>query len=196
LLLLCFMDGFMLSAATWFKQQKSVWLSKPVADRAVYRSLCQTQPKRIIELGTGRAERAKRMLELASGYADSSELNYIGIDLFEMRASDQPGIALKDAYRLLHPTGAIIQLVPGDPRSALSRVANSLSDVDLLIVSADLDTDAMSQAWLYVPRMLNGQSTVLVEQPDSSDGTRFVRMTIDDVDRLAAAARQAIRHAA
>lgn len=40
-----------------------------------------------------------------------------------------PGLSLQEAHWLPEPTGTAIQLAPGDPHAAHSRVAN---DIDLL----------------------------------------------------------------
>jgi hypothetical protein len=84
--------------------------------------------------------------------------------LFEAREARHPGLTLKEAYTQLRPLGAKVQLVPGDPFSALARVANSSVGTQLLIISADQDAASLARAWFYVPRMLAEQSQVFVEE--------------------------------
>ena len=80
--------------------------------------------------------------------------DYTAIDQFESRGESQPRLSLKEAFHVLRPTGVKLQLVPGDPLSALSRIANSLAGTDLLLIAADQDRQSLAQAWKYVPRML------------------------------------------
>ncbi len=105
--------------------------------------------------------------------------------MFEGRPAGQPaGLSLKEAHRVLHNTGARVQLVPGDPFSALARTANSLPDIDLMLLDADHDVDSMSKAWFYVPRMLRESSLILVESNagvDDKTGERLTRW--DGLDR-------------
>jgi len=130
------------------------------------------------------------MIELARLHAQSAQLRYTGVDLFEARtSSDGRGTTLKAAYRLLRATGARIQLIPGDPFTALSRAANTLGGTELVIISAGHDPDSLARAWFYLPRMLRPESLVLIEQPRGPEGELAIRNIVrSEVDRLAAAA--------
>ena len=61
-----------------------------------------------------------------------------------------------------------IQVIPGDPLSALARSANGLQSTDLLVIAADQDTQSLANAWFYVPRMLHDKSLVLLEDVSGS----------------------------
>ena len=56
-----------------------------------------------------------------------------------------------------------MRLVPGELAEALVRVANSLGKIDLVVVPAELDSNAFARMWYFVPRMLHERSVVLVE---------------------------------
>ena len=60
-----------------------------------------------------------------------------------------------------------MQLIPGDPHSALARSANSLQNTDLVIISAGHDEQSLASAWFYLPRMLHAGSAVYVESKTS-----------------------------
>ena len=155
------------------KGLKSFFLSrfaKPTGDRGLDRVVRTGLNRRIVEIGVGDAQRAKQILQLAVRLADGQPVWYTGIDLFESRPQ-RDGLDLKQAYKLLRPTGARVQLVPGDPLTALSRVANSLQRTDLLIISADISAESMKRAWFYVPRMLHATSQVFAEVPGEEPGT-------------------------
>ncbi len=124
------------------------------------------------------ALRARRLVELAQRYAAADTIEITGIDLFEGRPANQPaGLSLKESHRILHHTQARVQLVPGDPFSALARTANSLPDIDLMLLDADHDADSMSKAWFYVPRMLRESSLILVESDAGVDDKTGERLT-------------------
>jgi len=105
------------------------------------------------------------MIEVAKLASPGLDIHYVGVDQFEGRSeSDGPGLTLKAAHQLLRRDGVRVQLVPGDPADALIRVANSLGQVDLLIVPAQFDSASFARAWSFVPRMLHERSLVFVEQ--------------------------------
>jgi hypothetical protein len=158
--------------------------SQPDSERCLYRAIRRDGASSIVELGLGTARRALRMIEMAT--TRGQHVRYAGIDEFESRAPDRPGLTLKQAYQSLRPTGAAIQLVPGDPLTALARVANSLTGTDLLIVSADVDAASLRAAWRYVPRMLHRHSRVYLEEACADGGVRrFVRLSTGEINRLA-----------
>ena len=130
-----------------------------------------------------------RMIEIASRFHSLPDIRYAGIDPFEARsAMDGPGVTLKMAHRLLHATGARVQLIPGDPFAGLSRKANSLGRVDLLVVSSRLDPRQLAKAWFYVPRLLHEQSVVLIEKLLPGGHTSVRPAADDEIETLAAAA--------
>lgn len=95
----------------------------------------------------------------------SAQLRYVGIDPFEARsAADGPGLSLKLAHRILCATGAKVKLVPGDPSSALARVANTLPNNDLVVISSLVAPEHLQQAWFWLPRMLHPGSRVFKEE--------------------------------
>ncbi|MDZ4781174.1 MAG: hypothetical protein SGJ19_13050 [Planctomycetia bacterium] len=161
--------------------------SKPVADHPLYQAIRQREPRSFLEIGVGNAQRATRMIELASQTVDVSQLSYVGIDPFESRApSKTPGLTLKQAHRTLKALGAKIRLVPGDPFAALSRTANELTGIELVVIAQDTDTAVLERAWFYLPRTLAADAIVLWAKPSKDpDGYRFDTLLRADVDRLA-----------
>jgi hypothetical protein len=174
----------MLRTASRLRYLYLAWLSGPSHQRQLYRLIRKQRIRSIVEIGIGHAQRAVRMIEVAQGTPPVGPIRYTGIDAFESRDSGE-GLTLKAAYRTLKPTGARVQVVPGDPFSALSRVANTLLGTELLIVSADQSETAMAQAWFYVPRMLVERSIVLLEEKDTATGrTQLKPMHATEIARL------------
>jgi hypothetical protein len=161
--------------------------SKPVADHPLYQAIRQREVRSFLEIGIGNGQRAQRMIELASQAVDVHEISYVGIDLFEMRPATQPaGLKLKDAHRTLKGLGAKSRLIPGDVYSALSRTANELKGIELVVIGVDVDAAALERAWFFLPRTLAVDCVALRAVPSKdADGYRFETLLRADIDRLA-----------
>ncbi|MHC4401170.1 MAG: hypothetical protein ACYTG0_15965 [Planctomycetota bacterium] len=133
------------------------------------------------------------MIETASLRSPVGQIQYAGVDLFEARSSrDGPGMMLKTAHRLLTRTGARIQLVPGDPFSALSRAANRLAGTELVVISARQDIHSLARAWFFLPRMLAPGAEVWAEKMSRPEGRLVLRqLAAEEIAELSAAAAMA-----
>jgi hypothetical protein len=162
--------------------------SIPGSDRAIYRAVCRGKARRILELGIGTGQRGLRMIELAAMFRPMAEVEYCGLDVFESRtAADGPGMSLKMAHRLLRQTGASIRLIPGDPHTGLAGQANSLGQLDLVVVSARLASESLAAAWFYVPRLLGEQTKVFRERLLPGGGVSVCLLSAEEIGELAAA---------
>jgi len=159
-------------------------LSKPSHERDLYQVIRRSTPLAIVEVGVGLGVRASRMIAVAGRYRPDEKIRYTGIDLFESRTTLGTGLPLKEAHKRLKATGANIRVIPGDPLSALARSANGLQGTDLLVIAADQDTQSLTNAWFYVPRMLHDKSIVLVEDVSGSQ-PRFRSLSSEQVAKLA-----------
>ena len=182
----------------------STWLlyfSQPAADRGLYGGVKGKSIRSVVEIGIGSGLRTQRLLEVLSWRADNLPLRYTGIDLFEARPQDQPGLSLKQAFHDLRPKHVTVKLVPGDPYSALLRVANSLAGTDLVIISADQDQESLERAWTYLPRILHNDSLIFREACESKPvgkapaKSSYQKLTLLEIQRLAAASARAQRRA-
>lgn len=173
------------------------YLAKPAADRVLYRAIRKYRPERILEVGMGSTLRTQRLIQVAQRYLPTAQIRFTGIDMFEGRDKSSPGVTLKHAHRTLPALGAAVQLVPGDPFSALARVSNSLRGVDMVIISADQQGESLAQAWFYVPRILHDGSRIFIEQAASGKkATTFVEMPRRELERLATEIAASRRRAA
>ncbi len=145
-------------------------VSKPDHERAIYRCIRRLKANTVVEFGVGTGVRSRRLMTMLLRYHEPQDVQYVGIDLFEARPSATPGMTLKQAHRLLSETGGSVRLVPGDPFSALSRTANSLTGTDLIVIGADQDRESLQAAWFYLPRMLHDQSLVMLERTEGQGG--------------------------
>lgn len=166
------------------------YFSKPAHERVLYRVIRRTSPRRILEIGIGDLERSLRLIHLASRFADGAPIRYAAIDLFEARTPRAGRLSLKDAHRALTPTPARVQLIPGEPLPALRQAANSLPDVDLLLISAVQSDAALEGAWFYFPRMLHAASAVLRESAETDSGLALVSLEGAEIERRARSGRR------
>ena len=174
-----------------------LYLSQPAAERSLYRAVRGKPVRSIIELGIDLAGRTQRLVEIASWRLNGVPLRYTGVDLFEARPSDQPRLPLKQAFAALKRPQVNVELVPGDPATALRRVANSHVGTDLLIVSAVHDSDALASAWIWMPRMLTPASHIFVEHRSTiSETAQWRQPKLPEIQRLAAEASKSARRAA
>lgn len=178
----------MLSSTSRLRIAYLSYFSKPARDRLIYRTIRGQKVRKILELGIGIGQRAVRMIQVAGHSQPLREMEFIGMDRFEDRSSaDGPGVTLKLAHRLLHATGARVRLVPGDPFSGLSQVANEIGQVDLIVISRRLDPQHLARAWFYVPRLLHEHSHVFLEGLLPGGRTSLRSVDRSEIEALAAA---------
>lgn len=168
--------------------------SKPASDRLIYRWIDRGDVKTITEIGVRGGLRAERMIAFAKRRHAPDQIRYAGMDLFEARPAESPGMSLKEAHRLLSRTGVPIRLVPGELVAGLLRTANSLAKTDLIVVDSEVDMTRFQPAWFYFPRMLHEKSTVLVGTQENGAGS-YRPLTSTQVSELAKGAASAVRRA-
>lgn len=186
-----------MSAFNWFRNLHLSYFSKPVADRSLYRAIRRQPPKSLVEIGVGNGKRTGLLLEFMLAVHPAADVRYAGVDLFEARPAESPGLALKQAHALLKPLGVKTQLVPGDPHSALARCANSLREIDWLVISPDVDAESLAKAWTFIPRMLYAGSKVWTTEAGANGGAGMFReLTKEEIERKVEQQQKASRRAA
>jgi hypothetical protein len=165
------------------------YLSRPKADRKLYRLISRSETVRIVEIGIASPGRTQRMIHVAADLRGTQAVHYTGIDAYEDRPQGLPPLALRDIYCRLRATGAHIRLVPGDPLPALARTANLLTATDLLLVSAHIDDALLQGAWFYVPRMLHAGSMVVREETTAMGRSTFRTLPHAEIEQWATAAQ-------
>ena len=166
---------------------RRVWLtrlSKPAAERVIYRHVLQTPPRRIIELGLGLLGRTERLLDTVTAAAGADAVHYVGLDRFEGRApADPPGVTLKQAHQRLSKL-ARVQLVPGNIDTSLARLCNHLGVFDLVLIAADNDERHLERCWFFLQRITGPGTTVFLEAR-TGGGSRWTTLPKARIDELA-----------
>lgn len=172
------------------------WFSKPKTERSIFQFLRQRPARSILELGLSSEERTLSLIRLARRLAPAQEIRYVGIDLFDARPNHLPRLTLKQVHQATQKSGATARLIPGDAVSGFVRCVNQIQNIDLLIISADQDEEAMAKAWSQMPRTLAPSGTVFQARGKSSlEVERFDRLTAEQVAGLSAKS-QKVRRAA
>ena len=159
-----------MAAASWFRFAYLAYASRPKSIRQLYRLVKRQRIRRIVEVGVGDVGVSASLVEVAQRYAGEHKVMHSGLDWFDARPDHMPRLLLKEAYRLLHATGASVRLVPGAPAASLAGVANAHQNTDLILISSAVTGDELQAAWFYIPRMLHNESVVLREQLPAPGG--------------------------
>jgi hypothetical protein len=128
-----------MSRLNWF--QRFYWqkLAKPVAERELFRALLSHPISSVLEVGVGNGHRMKRIVQLAQLTPGTEQLRYVGVDGFESANDGAVHLTLKQAHQQATALGVRANLIPGDLKSAMPRVAHKIGASDLVIVDGELD---------------------------------------------------------
>jgi hypothetical protein len=169
------------AAANWLRYARLAYFSSPKSARQLYRLVKQQQIRRIFEVGISDVARSEALIAVAQRYANGEAVCHTGLDWFEARPESAARLTLKDAYRLLRPTGANIRLVPGEPARSIAAVANAHQNTDLVLISSDVADDSLLASWFFVPRMLHQRSVILRERRGTAAEPSFEWLTHSQV---------------
>lgn len=166
--------------------------AKPAHDQTLHRFVHQHGVVRIAQCGLGNLERTLRLIEVAGADNGGQGIELVGFDKFESRAAtDGAGLSLKAAHKLLSSKGIKHRLLPGDPAGSIVAMANSISEVDLLLVSVEHNTSELDRAWFYVPRMLAAGGVIFLEERQAkADEFVWRQLTAAELNQRATRPRQ------
>lgn len=148
------------------------YFAKPSHHRKLFRHLVQAKVRRIVQLGLADGSLSQRLISLALHVQSTDRIRFAGVDLFEGRRNATTVMSLKDAHRKLQSDQAEIRLVPGEPVTALTRLANELRGTDLVVISADTAEAGLASCWHLLSRILHKDSQIWREEAGTR-GTRF-----------------------
>lgn len=168
----------------WLRSARLVYVVSPAGERDIYREIRRRQARKIVEVGVGDGQRARRIIEAATRGAGSAY--YAGIDLFELRLPAD-GLTLKQAHALLKVRGARVRLIPGDPFTALARTANEIGACDLIVIAGDQPDESLERSWFYIPRLLHAGTVVFIERPRTAERAgEFALISHEEIRQRAA----------
>lgn len=165
-------------------------LAKPVADRSIYKAIKKHKFQSFVEVGLDSGKRCQNLIRVAQRFSAVGSVRYTGVDQFDARESGEP-LQLIEMHRTLKAFNAKTQLVPGDIKSAVQRIANSHVRTDMIIISAGYDEASLAASWFYVPRMLHASSMVLVQENTDEPFKVLNRMDVEQLAEQSAPRRAA-----
>jgi hypothetical protein len=171
----------------WF--QRFYWqkLAKPAAERELFRLLIAQPIASVLEIGVGDGERMKRIVRLAQLPPGTAQLRYVGVDGFESARDGGVHLTLKQAHQQAAQLGLRANLIPGDLRSAMPRVAHKIGASDLVIVGDEFDVaqPLSGPVGQWLRHITHAQSIILAA---ASLGGPLVRVAVpsEEVRRVAA----------
>ena len=147
---------------SWVQRLYWRYFSKPVTDRSLFLHVIEHPIASILEIGIGSGERIKQVLPLCTIAEGATQIRYVGVDAFESAAADVPHMNLKAAHRMLAEFGVKAHLIPGDPTSALARVAHTVLPSDLIIIDGSWGVDTAQAKAIadWLPRLCHSNSTI------------------------------------
>jgi hypothetical protein len=147
---------------SWTQRLYWRYLSKPASQRAIFLHVINHPVASILEIGIGTGDRIKQVLSLCHAPEGTSQIRYAGVDAFESAGQGAAHITLKGAHRMLAELGVKAHLVPGEPSSALPRVAHSIMPSDLVIIDSQWleDPSQMTAITQWLPRLCHTDSTI------------------------------------
>lgn len=187
-----------MSAAGLVRYYWLIYFSQPAADRKIYEALAKRPVLSILEIGLGDRLRQQRLFDLCADKLTSEQrLRYYAVDMFDTRPQGVPKFTLKQAHATIKHERVQVQLIPGDPLSAITRVANTVKDLDCIIISGDQNQTLVDEAWRYLPRMIN-TTTILFRETPLAKGSEFKILGHKEITafRPASTAKKTTRRAA
>ena len=170
-----------MAAANWFRYAYLAHFSRPKSVRQLFRLVKRHRVRNMVEVGISDVTRAASLVEASQRFAGNEKVKLTGLDWFDARPQNQTPLSLKEAYRVLHATGANVRLVPGAPGTSLTAVANAHQNTDLILISSAVTQDDLQAAWFYMPRMLHQRSLILREHLDAAGQPSFEWLTLTQV---------------
>jgi len=73
---------------------------------------------------------------------------------------------------------------------ALSRIANGISQVDVLLIAGRISPEQLARAWFYLPRMIHAQTRVFQETVSAGGSTATRLLEAQEVEQWMAKGRQ------
>ncbi len=152
-----------MSRLNWF--QRFYWqkLAKPVSERELFRALISRPISSVLEINVGDGARMKRIVQLAELTPGTQQLRYVGVDGFESAQDGGVHLTLKQAHQQAAALGVRANLIPGDLKSAMPRVAHKIGASDLIVIDGDFDPQSPLAGPIgqWIHHITHAQSMVL-----------------------------------
>jgi len=171
----------------------------PTRYRHLLRAVYRARPKNIVEIGVGRALRAKQMIEVAGIFRAMPDISYHGFDLFEKYHADpankeaQGALLTRDQiHAYLEPLGAYVKLHPGFSKETLPPFAAEWKaagkTADVIFINGDHAEETVVSDWQNIQPLMGPTTVVLFDDYYPEDhsahmGKKGCQYLVDSLDR-------------
>ncbi len=147
---------------SWTQRLYWRYFAKPASERVLSMFVLEHPIQSVLEIGIGNGDRIKRILKMCQSASATQPIRYAGVDPFESAGEGVPHVSLKNAHRMLSEFGVKAHLIPGEPTSALTRVAHTILPSDLVIVDGRWHADEANRQAIekWMPRLCHAGSTI------------------------------------
>jgi predicted O-methyltransferase YrrM len=184
---------------------ESVWGIKPgwnatryLAKRGqhyagLFRAIQEFKPRTILEIGTSAGETAIEMIKCAGLNHGEEDLEYYGVDLFEIGKPEQWANEFTGGYippkmddvrkKLESETKAQINLMAVDSRNLLQYDIDKWPELDLIFIDGGHSLETVKKDWEFVQMIMNPGTIVVFD--DHFPEMEFIgaKVTVDGIDR-------------
>jgi len=153
----------------------------------IFSEIERVQPRNIMEVGTWNGVRAKNMIQHASKFCKTAEIQYIGFDLFKTMTKELYAHEIskmppsrEEVFAYLETSGAKINLYAGYTQDTM-RMVGSLPKVDFVFIDGGHATDTVLNDWKGVQKVMHDKTVVIFDDywQNRKDGPKVVIDTID-----------------
>jgi hypothetical protein len=151
--------------------------------------------KSILEIGVFNGNFAERLLDIVTSKSPSSEIHYLGVDLFAEGFTDEiyryevslyPQLLSAVQHKLSKYTNVIVELVPGDSVNILPKISVN-KDFDVIHIDGGHSYNTVLQDWLNVSKIMNSNTTVFFDDYSNTRGVTKggfgINKVVDNIDR-------------
>jgi hypothetical protein len=184
-----------LTGVQFLRQIYLTRFSRPAQNREIYRELYRAKPTSLFVLGVDSLPFVQELTELMHGWKPSERVRLALLDPFDARPAGTPRLTLRETNAHFADKPVRLTLHPGDPATALPRIANQLGVADAILLSPSIDPAEFAPAWYFLPRLMHPEST-LIEGTATESGPSYRCVTAEEVSRRAERSVQRTRRAA
>ncbi len=136
----------------------------------VFECVERARPRRLLEIGVFRGQRALQMIETARIWQAARDIDYVGFDLFEEYSPDKyqselsdPPLSLQAIQDKLAATGAQVELVKGDSTVTVPAFARSGRRVDFCYIDGGHSFATIEADWNNVKDLVDPGGVVVFD---------------------------------
>ncbi len=154
----------------WARYHYRIFHIMPSRYAHLFRAIHERKCRKILEIGVFDGVHAKWMIETAHIHHPMHQIEYHGVDLFELLTDElfqkelaKRPPARRDVEARLHATGANIYLHQGNSRHVLPALKEELGVMDIIFIDGGHSFETISADWKNVQPFVGPRTIVLFD---------------------------------